>query len=185
MNKFVFDPSIKFLNPEKLLFQAGLTAGQTVADLGTGGGFYSLSAGKIVGEQGVVYSVDVLETALDHVSAEGRLKGVRNIKTVRADLERENSCTSILTGSVDLVIAANITHQIKNQKILFAEAYRLLKTGGKLVFVEWSDQPSTFGPAAADRIKPEAAKALAKQTALKEAGVLETDNYHYGLLFIK
>jgi ubiquinone/menaquinone biosynthesis C-methylase UbiE len=185
MNNFVFDPSVKFLDPEKILFAAGLASGQVVADFGTGSGFYTLAAGKIVGDQGSVYAIDILETALDHVAAEGRLKGLRNLKTLRADLEIENSCSTIPTGSVDMVVMANVAHQIKNQQALFGEAYRMLKTGGKLVVIDWNDQPGPIGPVAADRITPDNISRQAKQTTFKEAGMLPTDVYHYGLMFIK
>lgn len=185
MNNFVFNPAAKFLDPEKILFAAGLSEGQIVADLGSGSGFYALAAGKIVGDNGLVYAVDVLDTALDHISAEGRLKGVRNLKTMRTDLELLNSCRLIPTGSVDMVILANITHQIKNQNVLFTEAYRMLKTGGELVVIEWNDQPGPIGPRAAERIQPANLRKLTKQITLKEAGTLETDSYHYGLMFVK
>jgi len=185
MNNFVFDPSSKFLDPEKILFAAGLSQGQTIADLGAGSGFYTLAAGKITGDGGVVYAVDILDTALDHVAAEGRLKGLRNLKTLRADLEQANSCSTIPTGTVDCVIMANITHQIRNPAALFTEAYRILKTGGKLIAIEWNDQPGPIGPPAADRMPSESLQKVAKQTALKDAGTLATDSYHYGLMFIK
>src|SRR5258708_7468668 len=67
MNKFVFDPTRKFLDPERVLFAAGLGTGQTFADFGSGSGFYTVGASKIVGEQGTVYSVDILESVLDHI----------------------------------------------------------------------------------------------------------------------
>jgi len=185
MDNFVFDPSIKFLDPEKLLFASGLSSGQVVVDLGSGSGFYTLAAGKIVGDHGSVCSVDILETALDHVTAEARLKGLRNLKTLRTNLEENKSCANIQTGTVDLVIVANLLHQIKNQNELFTEIYRLLKTGGKLIVVEWNDQPSSIGPVANERLKPGQIRQLAKQVTLKEAGTLPTDPYHYGLMFIK
>lgn len=184
MNNFLFEPP-KFLDPSSMLFAAGLTTGQVFADLGAGSGFYAVAAAKIVGEQGMVYAVDILETALEHLSAEARLNSLRNIKTCRADLEQANSCTNVPAGSIDCVLFANIAHQIQNRKELFAEAYRLLKTGGKLVVLEWNDQPSPIGPAATDRVAPDAIQQLARQTNLKDAGNLPTDNYHYGLMFIK
>lgn len=185
MNNFVFDPSSKFIDPEKILFQAGLSAGQTLADLGAGSGFYAFAAGKIVGEQGTVYAVDILETALDHIAAEGRLKGLRNIKTVRADLEDNNAVTVIPSGSCDIVLFANILHQLKNKEELFAKAYSLLKSGGKLVVIEWNDQPGPIGPVSAERLTPEEAGKLAGQATLKPGGILPADSYHYGLIFIK
>lgn len=184
MNNFLFEPP-KFLDPERTLFAAGLSAGQTMADLGAGSGFYVMAAGKIVGEQGSVYAVDVLETALDHIAAEARLHGLRNIRTLRTDLDEKNSCATIAGGSLDYVLFANIVHQLKNQTDLFAEAYRLLHTGGKLIVIEWNDQPSPIGPVAAERIAMENILKLAAAATLKDAGRLPTDIYHYGLMFIK
>jgi predicted methyltransferase len=185
MNKFVFDPTRKFVDPERVLFAAGLSAGQTFADFGSGSGFYSLGASKIVGEQGVVYSIDVLESALDHVVAEARLKGLRNIKTMMCDLEQSAPCGQISTGTVDMVLFANITHQIKNRPNLFAEAFRLLKTGGKLVVIEWNQQPSPIGPPAAERVDEADIASIGKKAGFKTVGELTVDPYHYGSMFIK
>ncbi|MBX4191704.1 MAG: methyltransferase domain-containing protein [Candidatus Doudnabacteria bacterium] len=185
MNNFVFDPTRKFLDPERVLFTAGLAAGQTFADFGSGSGFYTIAAAKIVGEQGIVYSVDILEPALDHIVAEARLKNLRNIKTLMCDLEQTASCNTVPVGSVDMVLFANITHQIKNRSNLFAEAYRLLKTGGKLVVIEWNEQPSPIGPVSADRISEAEVMSVAKKSGLKSAGEFRVDPYHYGSIYIK
>jgi ubiquinone/menaquinone biosynthesis C-methylase UbiE len=185
MNNFVFDPGLKFADPEKILFAAGLGIGQTLADFGSGSGFYTMAGGKIVGEAGLVYSVDILETALDHIAAEARLKGLRNVKTVHADLEQVDSCPVILTGSVDAVLFSNITHQIKDKMNLFGEAYRILKTGGKLLVVDWNDEPGLIGPPASDRLPVAEVNKLAASINLKPAGMMPVDIYHYGLVYIK
>lgn len=185
MNNFIFDPSLKFLNPEKVMFAAGLQAGQTVADLGAGSGFYTFASGKIVGEKGKVFAVDILESAIEHISAEARLRELKNVKTLRADLEKSDSCSSIATGTIDLVILANIIHQLKQKKNLFVEAYRMLKTGGKVLVLEWNDSPSVIGPTVHSRISPEEIAKLSKEVLLKAAGAIPADMYHYGLMFIK
>ncbi|MBX4187204.1 MAG: class I SAM-dependent methyltransferase [Candidatus Doudnabacteria bacterium] len=185
MNKLVFDPSRKFMDPEQILFAAGLTNGQNIVDFGSGSGFYSIAAAKIVGEQGSVYSIDILESALDHTGAEARLKNLRNIKTLMADLEKPASCSQIPTGTADVALFANIAHQITNQSNLFAEAFRVLKTGGKLVIVEWNQQPSPIGPGTTERLTPAEAGQLAKKSGFKSAGEIAVGPYHYGLIFIK
>ena len=185
MNKFVFDPTRKFLNPEKVLFAAGLGRGQIFADLGSGSGFYSVAASKIVGPQGMVYSFDVLESALDHVTAEARLHGARNIRTQVCNLEDKAACTSLEPGSADMVLLGNVLHQVKKRDNLFVEAYRLLKTGGKLLILEWNDQPAAIGPVADQRIAESEVAKLANKATFKVAGNLNVDPYHYGLIFIK
>jgi len=185
MNNFIFDPKTRFLNPDKILFSAGLSARQNVLDLGVGSGFFSIAAGKKIGDQGQVFAIDIMESSLDHVVAEARLTGLKNIRTIHADLEKPDALSKITTGSIDLVLVSNLIHQIKNSKLLFKDIYRVLKTGGKMLAIEWNDEPSPIGPQPQDRIKPESIIKLAKDIVLKEAGLVETDKYHYGLIFIK
>jgi ubiquinone/menaquinone biosynthesis C-methylase UbiE len=184
-SNFVFDPGLKFLNPEKILFQAGLSAGQTMADLGAGNGFYSLAASKLVGENGSVFAVDILEDALEHIATEARLKGARNIQTIRCDLEQPHACDKISTGAMDMVLLSNIVHEVHESKVLFDEAFRMLKTGGKLVVVEWNDQPGPIGPEFKKRVMSDRVKKLAFDRTFKDGGAVSTDVYHYGLIFIK
>jgi len=185
MNNQFFDPSSKFVDPEKVLFAAGVTNGQTVADFGAGSGFYTFAAAKIVGEQGMVIAVDVVESTLEHIAAEGRLKGLRNIRTMRTDLEKSGSLPDVATGSVDTVVFGSVLHQLKDRKAALVEAYRILKTGGKLVMIEWNESPSPIGPSAAERLSQAEAAKQASSVTFKPAGSLPTDSYHYGLMFIK
>jgi ubiquinone/menaquinone biosynthesis C-methylase UbiE len=174
----------RFLDPEKVLFRAGLSAGETVADFGAGSGFYALSAGKMVGQNGIVYVVDVLESALEHVSADARLRMLKNIRTLTADLETSN-LKQIPDGSCDMVIFANVLHQIKNRKNLLAQAYRALKTGGKLLVIDWNDKPGPIGPKAGMRVAEDEVEKFLVQSGLRMDSKIETDPYHYGLIFIK
>ena len=173
-----------FLDPEKLLFKAGVAAGLTVADLGAGSGFFAQASARLVGNNGKVWVVDVRDSSLDHVSSEARVRGIKNIQTVKADLE-EDELERIETGTVDVVVLANLLHQIKNRRNLFKTVYRILKTGGKLVIVDWNEKPSPIGPAAAERVGEQEAKKIASDFSLKFAGTLECDSFHYGLMFIK
>ena len=55
---------MKFINPQNVVSQMGLKTGQTVADLGSGSGFFSLAAARMVGNTGKVYAVDVQKSKL-------------------------------------------------------------------------------------------------------------------------
>src|SRR3989344_2387706 len=130
-SEFTYQAGVRFLDPEKILFQSGLSSGQMVADLGAGSGFFALASSKIVGDNGAVFVVDIMEHALNNVASEARLKNLRNIRPIRADLEKETACKDIPSGQADLVIFANVLHQIKNQEKLMKQAYGLLRTDGK------------------------------------------------------
>lgn len=174
----------KFLDPESVLFKAGLASGSTVVDLGAGSGFFAISSSKIVGAEGHVYVVDVLETSLEHVAAAARIDNLRNLQTIRADLEKD-SLDQIPSGKADLVILANIIHQIKDLPNLMKLTYRMLKTGGKLLVVDWSEAPVAIGPKHENRVSDEEVKSAAIKVSLSLSNTIETDPYHYGLVFTK
>jgi ubiquinone/menaquinone biosynthesis C-methylase UbiE len=173
----------KFLNPKTILFEAGLKSGQTMADLGSGSGFYSMAAAEIVGDNGQVISADVKESALDHLDAEARLKGLRTIKTYRCDLDEEKLACKLPEGECDMVVLANIMHEAVNHKNLLQHAYALLKSGGRLVVVDWNNEPGPIGPPADKRISEAAVKQLLESSTFKYIKNLETDHYHFGMAF--
>jgi ubiquinone/menaquinone biosynthesis C-methylase UbiE len=174
----------RFIDPEKVLFRAGLTSGQTVADFGAGSGFYALSAAKVVGNNGKVFVVDVLESALAHVSADARLRMAKNIQTIQADLENSD-IKQIADGSCDMVILANVIHQVNNRQNLLAQTYRVLKTKGKILAVDWNDKPSPIGPKVEARISEQETKKFLEKTGVRFDSSIETDPYHFGMVFIK
>jgi ubiquinone/menaquinone biosynthesis C-methylase UbiE len=180
-----FKVSQRFLDPEKVLFRAGLSGGQTLADLGSGSGHYALAGASIVGTAGKVVAVDVLESSLAHVSAEARLRMFKNIKTIQADLEQPVGVRQVADGSCDMVVFGNLFHQIKNRGQLLKESYRMLKTQGRLVVVDWNDAPGPIGPKHEDRVMEKEVTKLVEAAGFKPHGHIDTDNYHYGLIFIK
>jgi hypothetical protein len=66
-----------------------------------------------------------------------------------------------------------------------AEAYRLLKTGGKLLVIEWNDKVSPIGPEISSRVSEMEVNKFASKASFKSAGTVNVDAYHYGLMYIK
>ncbi len=180
-----YNANQRFLDPEKVLFRAGLSKGETMADLGAGSGYFALVGGQMVGPNGKVYVVDIQESTLAHVSADARLRMLKNIQTIRADLDQPNSIKKIRSGACDFVVFGNLFHQVRERKNLLAETYRILKTGGKLLVVDWNEKPSPIGPKHSERITETDGKKHLTTAGFKFEKDIDTDNYHYGLLFIK
>jgi ubiquinone/menaquinone biosynthesis C-methylase UbiE len=174
----------KFIKPEQVLFRLGIERGATVVDMGAGSGHFAISASKMVSDNGKVYVIDILESALDHINAEARLHNLKNILTIQADLEK-GTTDKVPDGSADLVVIANVLHQLKNSKNIFTESYRVLKTGGKLLVVDWNDNISPIGPKSDERVLEDQVKKDALKANLKHLSNVETDSYHYGLIFTK
>lgn len=173
----------KFLNPNLVIAQAGLMQGQTVVDLGCGSGFYVLPAAQMVGSAGTVYAVDILEDKLAAtISITGQF-GYKNVKVVRADLSRP--FLDLPEGYCDVVITGNIFHEITPRDQLIKNIYRLLKTGGRLLAVEWKKTATPFGPPLDKRIDQQQLEILLMQAGLRKNKELEADSYHYAVLFEK
>lgn len=173
----------KFLNPSLVVAQTGLMQAQTVADLGCGSGFYVLPAAQMVGKEGTVYAVDVQESKLAATVSIANHFGYKNVRVVKADLEKP--LLELQSDSCDLVIIGNILHQIKQKEPLLKNVYRILKTGGRLVIVEWKRTATPFGPPLEKRVDQQKLEILLMGAGLRKVKELDADGYHYAELYEK
>ena len=67
-------------NQYKLLEAAGLRPGQKVVEVGCGPGFFTIPAAKMVGEEGLIYAIDVNQFAIRRVEEKITEEGISNIK---------------------------------------------------------------------------------------------------------
>ena len=163
------------LQPRSLLRGLGLKAGETVADIGCGPGFFTLPAAEIVGPEGVVVAADIQGEMLTTVrvrAAEQGLTNVRLIKTSETELP-------LPAQSFDLVIAAFVLHEVPRHATFLRKMGRLLKSGGRLAVLEWQKHESELGPPLEDRIAPDEliADATAAGLRLSKRRELGDDQY--------
>jgi ubiquinone/menaquinone biosynthesis C-methylase UbiE len=173
----------KFINPANVVALSGLKNGQTVADLGCGGGFYTLPAAQMVGPSGTVHAIDIQDSKLAFTQSIAHQLGYKNINTIQANLEQQ--VTEVPDGSCDLVITASILHEIPHREPVFANAYRMLATGGKLLVVEWKKAFTVFGPDQSKRIAQEEMEAEVLKHGFRKLEDIHADQFHYAILFIK
>lgn len=174
-----------FLNPGYILKKAGLISGQWVADLGCGGGYFVLPAARIVGDDGRVYGVDVLKTALSSVGSKARLFGLTNIHLVWANVEIFGGSKGIHDESIDMVLLTQLLSQSKKQEGVFKEADRILKKGGQLVVIDWKSDKLPFSPHKEKYVAVDEVKTLAGDNYLKFEREIKVGAYHFCLLFKK
>ena len=116
-----------FRKPERTLHEMGLQKGQAVLDYGCGIGSFAIPASKMVGNNGVVYALDIHPLATKTVEKEARKRGISNIKTILADRD-----TGLPNGSVDIVLLYDVLQMIRGKEGLLRELHRVLKSGGSL-----------------------------------------------------
>ncbi len=173
----------RFLNPSEVVAQTGLMQGQVVADLGCGNGFYVLPAAQMVGREGMVYAMDLMENKLAATVSIANQFGYKNVRVVKADLSKP--LIDIPAESCDLVIIGNILHEISQKEPLLKNVYRVLKTGGRVVAVEWKKTATPFGPALQRRVEQQTLEIMLMQSGFRKIKELEADGYHYAVLFEK
>lgn len=170
-----------FFNPKDVLIEAGLTEGQSVAELGCGAGHFVQSAARLVGSKGKVYAIDIQREVLLALRSAAKMWGVRNLKLIWANLEKPRSM-KINDDSIDLAVLASTLHQVKNRHTVFLETKRILKDGGRLAVVDWKKETLLFGPHPSLRISKDQLLREAKEAGFEYVRDLTTDEYHYGFL---
>ena len=119
--------------PERVVQSLELRPGDRVADLGSGGGYFTFRFSQAVGPAGKVYAVDVDRDMLDHVAARARDEGHRNIETVLAKYDDP----LLPESGVDLIFTCDVYHHINDRVKYFAEAAKYLSPRGRIAIVDF------------------------------------------------
>jgi arsenite methyltransferase len=119
--------------PDQILEALALQSGQTVADIGAGGGYFSLRFTDAVGRQGRVFAVDTDPEFLEFIKNNAKEKGLDNIETI---LTTEDELP-LPRGSLDLVFMRNVTHHLPNRVDYFRKLRDVLKPKGRIAIIEY------------------------------------------------
>ncbi len=173
-----------FTNPETNLNELGVHDGMTVVDLGAGTGTYTMLLASRVGENGRVYAVEVQKDFLTNIKDAAMERGFKNVEVIWGDIEQLLG-TKIKDGIADAVVISNVLFQAENKTGLLREAKRVLKIGGKILLVDWSDSFNSLGPAK-DAVVP---VHIARDMCEREGFVLKKEfdagEHHYAFVFYK
>ena len=173
-----------FLKPEESIEIWDVRPGDKIADFGCGSGYFSIPLGKRVGAMGKVYALDIRTEALEATRAKLKLFHLFNIEPARADLERERG-SGLKSESVDKILIANILFQAENKDAVVGEAFRVLRSGGTLMAVEWNETKNTAGPALSERIPRDVAERMFQRAGFSLVKEFPAGSHHYGLIFKK
>ena len=112
-------------NPTAL---ADLKPGETVLDLGSGGGIDVLLSGRRVGPTGKAYGLDMTDEMLALAEENKRKSGLTNVEFLKGEIEN----IPLPDGSVDVIVSNCVINLSGDKDRVFKEAFRVLKPSGRL-----------------------------------------------------
>lgn len=174
--------------PGETLRGVGLEPGDTLVEVGSGNGYFTLPAARLV-DPAQVYALDLDASLLDELAGLASQQDITNTTTVHGDAR---SLTDHLPGAVDVALVANTFHGIDDPRAFLEEVSAVLAEDGRFVVINWRDAPRETttvageprGPPTELRLSPTETRRLVRDAVgMTATRQVDVPPYHYGLVF--
>jgi predicted methyltransferase len=149
--------------PDEILRHLQLAPGNTVVDLGSGAGYFSLKIAPRVAPDGRVFAVDLRSQSLAFLWIRAVLKGDSNLHIVRGEADNPQ----LPPGPIDAVLIANTYHELTTPEPILRALFTAMRSGGRMVVVDRGPRDGGDGrglPAAHHEMQPaDAERAITQQ----------------------
>jgi ubiquinone/menaquinone biosynthesis C-methylase UbiE len=173
-----------FSDPEKNIEQCGIQAGQEIADIGSGSGFYTIGAAKALISTGRVYAIDVQKDLLTKVKNNAVREGLYNVEVIWGDIDKVGG-TKLRDASIDLAFLCNVLFQLENKANIVKEIKRILKPAGRVLIVDWTDSFGGIGPKPDVVVKKDKVMDMFEKEGFHLDREISAGAHHYGLIYKK
>ncbi len=173
-----------FLNPTMVVEAAHLSEGMSVADLGSGAGFFTRAAARVVGVSGVVWAVDIQGELLPRLKNMAAGEGLENVEVVQGDASVVGG-THLPAATFDAAFATNIFFSVEDKGEFVAEIRRILKKNGEAIVIDWSASHGGLGPHTDHVFTREEALKLFESQGFTLVREVAAGEYHWGFIVRK
>lgn len=172
-----------FVSPQVVVSHFHVKDGDVVADFGAGSGYFLPELSRRVGH-GRVYACEIQKGLVEKIGEQARHLGLQNIHPLWCDLEEQQGIR-IKDGAIDLGILANTLFQLEDKTIAITEMGRTIRSGGRLIVIDWTDSFGGMGPAEYHVVKAQDAVPLFESLGFVFEQEFPAGSHHYGLSFRK
>lgn len=155
--------------PDEVIGLMAVAPGMTVADVGTGTGYFVGPLAAAVGADGRVLALDVEQSMVDYVAARAAEQGLTNVEAKKIGFDGPG------VEGVDRFLIVNVWHHVAEREAYAAALAAALNSGGKVVVVDFTpDGDEGWGPPKQMRLEAETIAAELEAGGLEAEVVEET-----------
>ncbi len=174
------------LQPHALLTSLGLKAGDVMADVGCGPGFFAIPAAEIVGPTGRIIAADVESDMLNAIITRVcKLQLDNKMQLDNVDfLKASKTDVALPTAGVDLILLAFMLHEVSQRSCYLFRLRPALRPTGRVAVVGWEGASAATVPVADGRLSAEELLADARAAGFGLVERRQLTPEHYALTLI-
>ena len=157
-----------------------IAEGSVVADLGAGGGWFTMRLANRVGPNGIVFAQDVQSQMIEAITRRITRAALRNVKTVLGTQSDPR-----LPQPIDAALIVDTYHELEQPVLMLRGVAQVLKPGGRIGIIEFKKDGWGPGPPMDERMDPEPIIRDAKAAGLRLLSRETFLRYQYMLVFTR
>lgn len=136
--------------PDEIMDALGIADGATVADVGAGGGWFTVRLARRVGPNGTVYAEDIQPQMIDAIELRVQREGLDNVQTTLGTPDDPK----LPARSANAVLIVDTYHEVEDPVTLLGNVVRALKPQGRVGIVDYKRDGGGPGPPMEERVDP-------------------------------
>lgn len=181
-----------FIDAGDVISRLNLKGNEVFMDAGCGDGHVAMEAYDMLGDDAIIYAVDVFEPSIEDMKKEVEDAGITNIIPIQSDISDH---ITIENDTVDVCLLINVFHHfvgVEKTDEAIEELKRVIKPDGKIAVMDYKKEDTGYGPPLRVKSTPEEMEEMFARHGLKmvqldtEVGEdLEHGKSHYLITFQK
>mgnify|MGYP001273306701 FL=1 len=164
---------LAYFDPAKIWQVLNPGQNSTVLDIGAGVGYVTLPFAKNY-PSAKIYGCDILEGMVGLLARDATDRGLANLETILM----QPNCVPLPDGIADVIVMAQLHHELDEPEALMAECHRLLNSSGTVAVVDWTDEDNGRSPAKGRRVPEATIRSHLSGAGFKDLGSHQVYEFH-------